>query len=143
MGNYSLTPTRPGILLVEDNPTEARLTFEILAQHRSNPEIIWAKSGPEAISILSDLPPGQARLILLDIKMPMMSGIDTLAKIRELPNGQRTPILMFTSSRLPSDIQQSYANGANAYLQKQVDYDEQVAALEKTLDFWLFYNEVA
>lgn len=143
MGNNSLTPCRPGILLVEDNPTEARLTLEILAQHPSKPEIIWAKSGPEAISILSNPPSRQTRLILLDIQMPLMSGIDTLAKIRELPAYQNTPVLMFTSSRLPSDIQRSYANGANGYLQKQVDYDEQVASLEKTLDFWLYCNEMA
>lgn len=142
MGKYSLIPNRPGILLVEDNPTEARLSLEILAQHSSNPEITWAKSGMEAISILSDLQPGQPRLILLDIKMPLMSGIDALTKIRELPAGQNTPILMFTSSRLPSDIRESYANGANAYIQKQVDYDEQVSTLSKTLDFWLGCNEL-
>lgn len=142
MGKYSLTPSRPGILLVEDSPTEARLSLEILAQHSSDPEITWAKSGMEAISMLSDLQDGQPSLILLDIKMPLMNGIDTLAKIRELPAAQNTPILMFTSSRLPSDIRESYANGANAYLQKQVDYDEQVSTLSKTLDFWLGCNEV-
>lgn len=142
MGKYSLTPNRPGILLVEDNPTEARLSLDILAQHHSDPEIHWAKSGPEAISILTDLQPGFIRLILLDIKMPLLSGIDTLPRIRELPQLQHTPVSMFTSSRLLSDIQQSYANGANAYLQKQVDYDEQVSTLSKTLDFWLGCNEV-
>ncbi len=142
MGTYSLTSNRPGILLVEDNPTEARLSLDILAQHHSDPEIHWAKSGLEAVSMLSDFQPGLIRLILLDIKMPLISGIDTLAKIRELPAYQNTPILMFTSSRLPSDIQRSYANGANAYIQKQIDYDEQVTSLEKTLDFWLYCNEV-
>lgn len=142
MGTYSLIPNRPSILLVEDNPTEARLSLEILAQHSSNPKITWAKSGMEAISILSTHQSDQTRLILLDIKMPLMSGIDALTKIRELPTAQNTPILMFTSSRLPSDIRQSYANGANAYIQKQIDYDEQVAALRKTLDFWLGCNEV-
>lgn len=142
MGAYSLTQNRPGILLVEDNTTEARLSLEILALHHSDPEVLWAKSGLEAISMLSDHEPGWIRLILLDIKMPQMSGIDTLSKIRELPQLQHTPVSMFTSSRLLSDIRQSYANGANAYLQKQVDYDEQVATLGKTLDFWLGCNEV-
>lgn len=142
MGRYSQTPNQPGILLVEDNSTEARLSVEILAQHHSVPKIYWAKSGMEAISMLKDLQHGTIRLVLMDIKMPLMSGIDALARIRELPKIQNIPITMFTSSRLPSDIRQSYANGANAYLQKQVDYDEQVATLKKTLDFWLGCNEI-
>lgn len=141
MGQYTLTPKRPGILLVEDSPTEARLSLNILALHSSAPEIHWAKNGPEALSMLSDFKSDAIRLVLMDIKMPLLSGIDTLAKIREKSSLNHMPVVMFTSSNLPSDIRASYASGANGYLQKQVDYDEQVVALQKTLDFWVECNE--
>lgn len=142
MGNDSLIANRHGILLVEDNPIEARLSLDILALHTSDPEIQWAKNGSEALSMLADIRPGSIRLILMDIKMPLMCGIETVGRIRELSSFQQTPVVMFTSSRLPSDIREAYTNGANAYIQKQIDYDEQVATLGKTLDFWLGCNEV-
>lgn len=134
---------RPNILLVEDSQMEAKLASDILAQHSSCPEITWAKNGFEALEMVSESHGPEIDMILLDIKMPLMDGIETLKRIRQLSLTSHIPIVMFTSSRLPSDIEKSYNLGANAFIQKQIDYDAQVSSLMCTLTFWLDCNHTA
>lgn len=123
--------------MVEDSQLEAKLAEDILSKHASCPEITWVKNGFEALEHLADSTTLEIDLILLDIQMPLMDGIETLTKIRQLATGSYVPVVMFSSSNLPSDIQRSYCMGANAYVQKQIDYDAQVHSLMTTLSFWL------
>lgn len=143
MSSSSSQSKRPNILLVDDSHMEAKLATDILAKHTSCPEITWVKNGFEALEKISDIRGNEIDMILLDIKMPMMDGIETLKRIRDLRLKSHIPVVMFTSSRLPSDIEKSYQLGANAFIQKQIDYDAQVESLMCTLSFWLGCNHTA
>ena len=130
------------ILLVDDNPIEARLATSLLAQHPIRPAIIWAKSGQEAVAILSEDKDQQISLVLLDIKMPMMDGIETLQQIRSLGLPRRIPVVMFSNSRHPEDVLKSYQHGANGFVQKEADLHEQELSIRKIIDFWLLCNRL-
>jgi CheY-like chemotaxis protein len=122
------------ILLVEDSPNDAELTLEALAEINLANEIKWLKDGEEVLDYLylrgayAGREPINPILILLDLKLPKVDGIQVLHEIRNDPRLMSIPVVIMTSSREESDLEGCYANGANAYVVKPVNYAEFVRA---------------
>jgi len=134
------------ILWVEDDPDDVLLIGRAIRKAGLEPPAL-VRDGREAVAYLSGAEPYTDRrvhpfpsLILLDLKLPRMSGFELLQWIREHEEISRTPVVMFTSSREKSDIDQAYRLGANAYLLKSVDHDHLVETLRRLRAFWLELN---
>ena len=131
---------RLDILLVEDNRYDEKLTLRALRRGDVNPTIEVARDGAEALQAIahSRLPP---RLVLLDIKLPKVDGLEVLRRIREDPRTARQPVVMLTSSRERSDIDAAYARGANSYVVKPTDSQQFAGAIGELGQYWLALNE--
>ena len=135
------------ILLVEDNPRDAELTMVALEENNFANGIIWVKDGVEAMEYLTctgnyaSRKPGLPVLILLDLKMPRMDGIEFLEKIKTDPLLKVLPVVMLTSSRQEEDLIKSYNLGVNAYVVKPVDLNEFISAIKQLGIFWVVINE--
>lgn len=136
------------ILLVEDNANDAELTLEALAGKNLANEVIWLKDGQEALDFLyyQDAYAGREKinpaLILLDIKMPRVDGLQVLKQIKADPQLRAIPVVILTSSREESDLLEGYDSGANAYVVKPVDFTEFMHAVSSLAVFWAILNEV-
>lgn len=134
------------VLLVEDNADDELLALEALALHGLSPDRVKvARDGQEAVDFLlgaeSDVAEPLPRLILLDLKLPKLSGLEVLQRIRSNARTRFIPVVVFTSSRMESDIRDVYGRGANSYICKPIDfgaYSEAVGVLET---YWLDWNE--
>jgi two-component system response regulator len=138
------------ILLVEDNSSDEKLA--LLAFKRSGVpcEIDVARDGAEALDYLFATgahhgrdPMARPTLILLDLKLPKISGLDVLRRIRAAPETQLLPVVVLTASREDEDLSRAYSLGANAYLRKPVDFAEFQEAAKALGTFWLRFNEAA
>jgi CheY-like chemotaxis protein len=129
------------VLHVEDNPDDVMLVGLAFRKAGVDIKLEVATDGEKAIKMLSNGGPDAApACVLLDIKLPTISGLDVLAWIRKQPNFKRLPVIMFTSSLLPEDINQAYDLGANSYLTKPSELDALVS-LAKTIEhYWLQLN---
>lgn len=128
------------ILHVEDNPDDVMLMAMAFRRAQVAAKLESATDGQKAIAALSNGSAATLACVLLDIKLPSVSGLDVLAWIRRQPNLKRMPVIMLTSSLLPNDINQAYDLGANSYLVKPSDLDLLVE-LAKTIDlYWLRTN---
>jgi two-component system response regulator len=132
------------ILLVEDNPDDEALT--VLALRRSNVanEIVVARNGAEALDRL--LGPGAESeplpaMILLDLKLPKIDGLEVLRRVREHERTRLIPVIILTTSSEDQDIVQSYRSGANSYVRKPVDFDQFVEAVRQLGLYWLVINQ--
>jgi two-component system, response regulator len=138
-----VTTSRP-ILLVEDNPDDVALTLRALKKNHILNQISVASDGTEALAFLFDgdttdlTAPG---LILLDLKLPKVDGLEVLRRIRADERTKLIPVVILTSSKLEEDILTSYRNGANAYVRKPVNFAEFVEAIKTLGVFWLLLNE--
>lgn len=136
------------ILLVEDNPQDAELTIEALADHKLVNRVILVKDGVEALEYLRSEGKYTARrrdnpaVVVLDIKMPRMDGIEVLRAMRSDPALKLIPVVMLTSSREEHDLIRSYELGSNAYVVKPVKFSEFVAAVKQIGVFWAMLNEL-
>jgi len=132
------------ILHVEDNPDDVMLIGLAFKKAGVQVKLDVVTDGDKAIEVLSNSDVEAApACLLLDIKLPTISGLDVLAWIRKQPNLKRLPVIMFTSSLLPEDINQAYDLGANSYLTKPSDLDALIT-LVKTIDhYWLRVNTPA
>ena len=137
------------LLLVEDNINDAELTIRELKKHNMANSLIHIKDGAEALeflfatgkfSDLNDVLP-QPKLILLDIQMPKVNGIEVLQKIKSDPRTQSIPVVMLTSSKEDPDIQKCYAAGANSYIIKPVNFEDFAAAIKNLGFYWLLLNQ--
>ena len=136
------------ILLVEDNPSDIRLTRRALEQsHITNPLVV-AEDGREALDYLfalgahagrdaAELP----RLVLLDLKLPRVDGLEVLRQLRANERTRRLPVVILTSSQEQQDIMAGYELGANSYVRKPVDFAQFVEAVRILGLFWLLLNE--
>ena len=135
--------TRPiDILVVEDDPADAELTLHALARAGAGPGIEHARDAEAALRTLADggtLP----RLVLLDLKLPGMTGLQLLERIRANPATRLLPVVVFTSSAERRDLEGSYGLGANGYAQKPVDFAAFGETIRRLCDFWLGINRVA
>lgn len=136
------------ILLVEDNPDDRDLTLRVLRQHQLVNDIVVAADGAEALDYLfgrgrwadrrpEDLP----KLVLLDLKLPKVSGLEVLAAIRADARTRRLPVVVLTSSRVEEDIVGSYDRGANSYVCKPVVFGEFAEAVRQLGLYWLLLNQ--
>jgi two-component system, response regulator len=135
--------SRP-ILLVEDNPDDVALTLRALKKNNILNPINVASDGAEALTFLFDGDDAQARkpgLVLLDLKLPKVDGLEVLRRIRADERTSLIPVVVLTSSKLEEDILSGYRNGANAYVRKPVNFAEFAEAIKTVGLFWLLLNE--
>jgi two-component system response regulator len=135
------------ILLVEDNPDDVKLALRALKMHRVPNPVVVARDGVEALDYL--LAPGSGTpekplpaLVLLDLKLPLINGLETLQCIRTDERTRWLPVVVLTTSSEESDMQASYRLGANSYLFKPVDYDAFTEVVGKVASYWLQLNVV-
>ena len=133
------------ILLVEDNPDHEALTIRALKKAHVMNEIIVAHDGAEALELLlgaESRPPIPApQLILLDLKLPKVDGLDVLRRLRENPRTKLVPVVVLTSSDEEGDVVTSYRLGANSYVCKPVDFVQFMEATKQLGLYWLVLNE--
>jgi two-component system response regulator len=133
------------ILLVEDNPDDEFLTRDALRTGGIQHDVVVVRDGAEAVEwIFADSgadSPRSPDLILLDLKLPKMSGFDVLERIRSDARTRVLPVVILTSSSEIQDIQRSYATGANSYVRKPVNFSEFVRAVQALGVYWLTVNE--
>ena len=129
------------ILIVEDNPGDARLAVEALAEGKVSNKISIVQDGVEAISYLrreneySDAP--RPDLILLDLNLPKMNGKEVLAIIKDDTEFKRIPVIILTTSDADQDIDATYDLHANCYITKPVDFNQFISVIQSVEDFWL------
>jgi len=139
---------RKVILLIEDNPDDVLLTQRAFNKSNILNELIVVNNGEEALDYLfckgkykdrdfNELP----ELILLDLKMPKMDGLDVLKRIREDNRVKHLPVVILTTSKEENDIIRSYCLGANSYITKPVDFDQFVEAVKQLGLYWLVLNQ--
>jgi CheY-like chemotaxis protein len=135
------------ILLVEDNPNDAELTLEALGEHNLANEVTWVHDGEEALDFIFCRGPFEDRtcndlaLILLDLKLPKVDGLEVLRVVKSDQRMKLIPVVILTSSREERDLVDSYKLGVNAYVVKPVDFKEFMNAVEELGVFWALVNE--
>jgi two-component system, response regulator len=130
------------ILLIEDNPDDAGLTIRALKKYNLANHLLHLQDGEEALNfIFSDQLKGMPKVILLDLKMPKVDGIEVLRKIKSDETKKVIPVVVLTSSKEERDIVESYKLGVNAYIVKPVDFDKFVKAISEIGFFWLLLNQ--
>ena len=137
--------TSQTILLVEDNPDDEMLTLRAFKKSNIRNEVVVARDGAEALTYL--FPGGgdgdalRPALILLDLNLPKVGGLEVLRRIQADERTRLIPVVVLTSSKLDEDILDSYRNGANAYVRKPVSYSDFAEAVRTLGVFWLLLNE--
>jgi two-component system, response regulator len=136
------------ILLVEDNPDDEALTLRAVRKHMPHP-IAVARDGAEALDFLfgtglhacrdTSVPP---LLVLLDLKLPKVNGLEVLRRMREDSRTRSIPVVVFTSSTEEQDILDSYRLGANSYIRKPVDYGQFCEDMKQVMNYWLCVNQL-
>lgn len=133
------------ILLVEDNPNDVELALHAFKKHNLANEVQVARDGAEAIAFL-DSPAGDRfhqdvpRLVLLDLKLPKVSGIEVLRWIKSNPTLKKLPVVVLTSSHEDQDIAECYDLGVNSYIVKPVDFVQFTDAVGQLGCYWLLLN---
>ena len=129
------------ILLVEDNPNDAELAIRALKKNNLANNLIHVEDGQQAIDFLFDQKNGMPKLILLDLKMPKVDGIEVLRRLKADEQKRVIPVVVLTSSKEERDIVESYKLGVNAYIVKPVDFDQFVKAVTQLGLFWMILNQ--
>jgi len=136
------------ILLVEDNKDDEELTLRALARNNIGNHVVVVRDGQEAIDWLEGVrshagrnPADVPALILLDLKLPNVDGLEVLRRLRANPATQFVPVVILTSSREDRDLIRGYRGGANSYVQKPVDFTQFVDAVRQLGIYWLMLNE--
>jgi CheY-like chemotaxis protein len=140
--------SRKSILLVEDNPDDVDLTIRAFKRHQLANDVVVATDGEQALEYLfatgahagrdpNDLP----TVVLLDLKLPKLMGLDVLRRLRADERTRRLPVVVLTSSNEDSDILTSYDLGANSFVRKPVDFAQFIDAARQLGLYWLVLNE--
>lgn len=139
--------TTKRILLVEDNPLDVEMTLSALAYHNVSNEVLVVNDGEEALDYLYHRGKFQRRaegnpvVILLDLKMPKMDGLEVLRVIKQDDRLRAIPVVMLTSSREEQDLVRSYQLGTNGYVVKPVDFQAFTEAVRQLGAYWTIHNE--
>jgi two-component system, response regulator len=137
------------ILLVEDSAADAEMTLRTLKKRGIANDIEWVKDGVEALEFLrcegawADRRNGQPRLVLLDLKMPRMDGLEVLRTLKQDVRTRHIPVVMMTSSQEEGDLVASYALGVNSYIVKPVDFDSFAETVAQVGMYWVLANHTA
>lgn len=136
------------ILLVEDNPDDEELTLRALRQAKVANEVVVARDGLEALDYLFGKGKFEGRdatrlpaVVLLDLKLPKLSGLDVLQRLRADPRTKLVPVVILTSSSEDEDKLRSYASGANSYVRKPVEFGAFANAVAQLGIYWLLLNQ--
>jgi CheY-like chemotaxis protein len=135
------------ILLVEDDPYDVELTLAALTENHLTNEIVVVRDGAEALDYLYRRGAHESRgaenpaVILLDLKLPKVDGLEVLKRIKADPSLRKVPVVMLTSSREEQDLAESYDSGSNAYVVKPVGFGEFVEAVKELGIFWAVINQ--
>jgi two-component system response regulator len=129
------------ILLVEDNPDDELLTRRAFAKNRIANPIVVAHDGVEALEMLHGAQNIRPSLVLLDLKLPRLDGIEVLSRLRADDRTRLLPVVVLTTSKEESDLIASYGHGANSYVRKPVDFEQFVDAVGQLGLYWLMLNE--
>ena len=140
---------RKTLLLVEDNPDDEALTLRALRKHNLAKKIVVVRDGQEALDYLfgdgeysgrdtGELP----QVILLDLKLPKVGGLQVLQRLRAEPHTRSVPVVVLTSSNEEQDMIRSYDLGANSYVRKPVDFQQFIEASRQLGFYWLVLNEI-
>ena len=131
------------ILLVEDNPRDAELTLRAFAKSNLANNIIVAHDGVEALEIVYGRPDAdRPRVILLDLKLPKLDGLEVLRKLKSDDRTRAIPVVIVTSSKQDPDIKTAYDLGANSYVVKPVDFESFMKIMSQLGFYWLMVNQV-
>ena len=136
------------ILLAEDNPEDAEMTLRALRKHNLGNQVHWVKDGEEALEYLFGTgryagrePTRTLRLVLLDIKMPKVDGIEVLRRVKDSPL-RSIPVVVMTSSNEERDVVESYRLGVNSYIVKPVLFEQFIETVSKIGLYWVVTNRV-
>lgn len=136
------------ILLVEDNPKDEELTLRSLEKHNIKNEVVVVHDGAEALDYLlgsradaSRIPADLPAVVLLDLKLPKIDGIEVLKRIRADEKTKLVPVVILTSSNEERDLLAGYSSGANSYVRKPVEFNEFALAVSQLGLYWLLRNE--
>ena len=138
------------VLLVEDNQADVRLTMHILSEIRNIHRVQVARDGEQALNLIfgadhvaSKAPVAVFTLVLLDLKLPKINGVEVLKELKENEATKAMPVVVFSSSRQVSDVDRCYQLGANGYVQKPVAFEHFEDMVRRIADFWLGANLTA
>ena len=129
------------ILLVEDNADDEALTLRALTKNHIGNDVVVARDGAEAIEMLLGPAAITPQLVLLDLKLPKVDGLEVLRRVRADERTKLLPIVVLTSSKEERDVVESYSLGANSYVRKPVDFEQFVEAVKNLGLYWLVINE--
>ncbi len=142
-----MSADRQTILLIEDNPDDEALTLRALGRLGIANPVVVTRDGVEAIDYLSGTGAHAGRdlsqmpaLVLLDLKLPRIDGLEVLRRIRAGEHTTLLPVVVLTTSREPRDIQQAYQLGANSYIRKPVEFEEFIETINSIARYWLTLN---
>ena len=142
----AMNATAPVILLVDDDANDEELARVALTRSKIPHRLRVARDGVEALAWLSRMHDGDAgetpRLILLDLKLPKLNGLEVLERIRSDARTRLLPVVVFTSSAEERDLSESYKRGANAYIRKPVDFREYKELIADVGSFWIRRNQM-
>ena len=136
------------ILLVEDNPNDEALTLRALRKNDINDRVVVARDGAEALDYLFATGPYQnptpalPRVVLLDLKLPKVDGLEVLRRMRAHARTRLLPVVILTSSNEERDLLAGYGSGANSYIRKPVDFTEFAETVRHLGRYWLHLNEI-
>jgi two-component system response regulator len=133
--------THKTILLVEDNADDEKLTLRALKKNGIANPVEVARDGQEALDLLFDEERGLPALVLLDLRLPKVGGLQVLERMRADPARRLVPVVILTSSKEEADIVRGYTIGANSYIRKPVDFDHFSEAVRQLGMYWLVLNE--
>lgn len=129
------------IVLIEDSMEDADLTIRTLRKHHLANHLLHLHDGEEALKYFFEVDAKMPKLVLLDLKMPKVDGLEVLRKLKENETTRVVPVVVFTSSKEERDIVETYKLGVNAYIVKPVDFDKFVKAIGDVGLFWLVLNQ--
>jgi CheY-like chemotaxis protein len=136
--------TEKPILLVEDNPDDEALTIRAFRKNNISNEIVVARDGVEALDVLfgtDERAPLRPQVVLLDLKLPRVDGLEVLGRIRADPGTATLPVVVLTSSREEQDLVSGYRLGCNSYVRKPVNFDQFIEAARQLGLYWLLLNQ--
>ena len=135
------------ILIVEDDPNDAELITRALKKHNLANKLVLLKDGAEALDFLfgqgdfAQMDDGKPRVILLDLKLPKVNGIEVLRKIKSEERTKKIPVVILTSSREDRDLKDAYDLGVNSYVTKPIQFDEFAKVVSELGMYWLLLNK--